>query len=213
MTAITHFEARPRFTGPDALTLSRVPLAVAIAWVAFGTDPPARAVLVALFSIAIATDVIDGWWARRLGTAGRRGAALDSIADEALAVAVALAATRTIEWSVAPWAWWAIAAVAALRLAVLGVTLVRFRVVSIAHTWANKASGILIAGVALTSLSSGHLSNAPVAAAVGVATLAAVEEFLMTANARAYSRDRRGLWDDGQRTAPRFRYRSSARRG
>lgn len=34
-----------------------------------------------VFIGGVATDVIDGWWARRTGTSSERGARLDSIAD------------------------------------------------------------------------------------------------------------------------------------
>lgn len=126
---------RRTLTGPDALTLSRVPLAVAIACVAFGLEPPARPVLVTLL-------------------------------------------------------------VAAIRLASLGVTRARFRVVSIAHTLGNKTTGLVIAAVALGALASGHLDDWCVATACGVAVLAALEELIMATTTRVYSRDRRGWWDD-----------------
>lgn len=118
-----------------------------------------------------------------------------SAADGALAVAVAVAVGRLIEWPVAPWVWWAIAAIAALRLAGLGVTLARFRVVSIAHTWGNKATGIVIAATALWALASGHLGGWPVAAAGAVACVAALEVLVIAATMPVYSRDTRGLWD------------------
>ena len=187
---------RRTLMGPDALTLSRVPLAVAIACVAFGHEPPARPVLVTLLVTAIATDVADGWWARRQGTASSHDAALDSLADAMLTAGVAVAVALTVEWSVGPWAWCAIAAISAIRLASLGVTRARFRVVSIAHTWGNKTTGLVIAAVALGALASGHLDDWCVATACGVAVLAALKELIMAATTRVYSRDRRGWWDD-----------------
>jgi len=194
MTVTAHLDRRPRFTGPDALTLSRVPLAVAITWVAWSVDPPARPALVALFAIAIATDMLDGWWARRLGVASDRGARLDSAADAALSIAVALALFATIERPVMAWLWWAIAAVGAVRVAGLGVTFARFRVVSIAHTWGNKATGATIATAAIWTLATGRLDGWAVAVACVVAAVAALEELVIVATAHAYDRDRTGWW-------------------
>lgn len=182
-------------TGPDLLTLARFPLAGGILVLALATSSPARWPLVALFALGIATDVIDGPWARRLGVSGERGAFLDSAADGALAVAVAVAVARVVESPIERWVWWAIVGVAAIRLVGLGVTLARFHVVSIAHTWANKATGIVIAMAAMWALTSGHLGGWPVGAACAIAAFAAIEELVITATARTYSRDRHGWWD------------------
>ncbi len=184
-----------RFTGPDLVTFARFPLAGAILVIAVANPLPPRWPLVTLFALGIATDAVDGPWARRLGVASDRGARLDSAADGALAVAVTVAVGRMIEWSLAPWAWWAIAAVAAIRLMGLGVTLARFRVASIVHTWGNKAAGAVVAAAALWALASGHLRGWSVFAACAVAAVAALEELVMAATARDYSRDRRGWWD------------------
>ena len=177
------------------MTLARVPLAVAIACVALAVEPPARRALVVLFVTAMVTDVVDGWWARRLGTVSDRGAALDSFADAALATSVAAAVAVTVEWATGSWAWWAISAVASIRLAGLCVTLTRFKVVSIAHTWGNKATGLVVAAVALWALASGRLDDRCVAVACVVAAAAALEELTMAATTVVYSRDRRGWWD------------------
>ncbi len=183
------------FTGPDLLTLARFPIAGGIFAIAIAASSPSRWLLVALFVCGIATDAIDGSWARRLGVASERGARLDSAADGALAVAVAVAVGVLIEWSLAPWSWWAIAAVAAIRVAGLCVTLARFQVASIAHTWGNKATGIVVAAAALWALASGRLGGWSVAAACAVAAFAALEELVMAATTRAYYRDMRGWWD------------------
>lgn len=65
---------------PDALTASRIlwtGLGYAAAWVG------QRAAVTALVGAAVATDLADGPLARRLGTAGGRGAQLDTAADAA----------------------------------------------------------------------------------------------------------------------------------
>lgn len=58
-------------TGPDALTISRVPLACAL--VALGAH---RGAALGVFIAGVVTDILDGWWARRRGTTSDRVASL-----------------------------------------------------------------------------------------------------------------------------------------
>jgi phosphatidylglycerophosphate synthase len=177
------------------VTISRVPLAVAMVTLSLVGDSPSRPLLVALLGVAFATDVLDGWLARRLGAASERGARLDSLADAALAVAVGVALVATVEWPVAAWVWWAIGWVGAVRIAAIATTYARFRVVSIPHTWANKASGAAIAVAAMWTLARGHLGGWPVVAACAISLTAALEEWIISATAHVHDRDQRGYWD------------------
>jgi len=63
---------------PLALTLARLPLA-GLGFVAVGADRPGWVLAAAL--AAVATDVLDGFTARRLGVASEFGANLDSMVD------------------------------------------------------------------------------------------------------------------------------------
>lgn len=72
---------RERFaTLPNALSLSRIVLAVA--FVLAGST----AVRVAVLVVASVSDWLDGWLARRAGTASRWGALLDPITDRVFAL-------------------------------------------------------------------------------------------------------------------------------
>jgi cardiolipin synthase len=68
-------QARPALAGPDALSLARIPLAVA--FIAVG-DTWVRPVVLA---VAVLTDLLDGFLARRVGPS-RLGVALDPVADK-----------------------------------------------------------------------------------------------------------------------------------
>jgi phosphatidylglycerophosphate synthase len=76
---------RALLTLPNLLSLSRIPLAAGFL-LADGTRSR-----VALLGMASATDLLDGWLARRGGTASRWGALIDPIADKTF-VLLALAA-------------------------------------------------------------------------------------------------------------------------
>jgi cardiolipin synthase len=74
---------RDAFRIPGLLSLARVPLGVAFAFVWWR---PAAAV--AVIAAAAVTDVLDGWWARRFHQATPTGAALDPIMDKTFALLV-----------------------------------------------------------------------------------------------------------------------------
>ena len=80
----------------DGLTLARIPLALAFAQV---SDNAGR---LAILAVAGATDLIDGWVARRWGSS-RLGAFLDPVADKifaATAFTVVLLSGRLSWWEV-----------------------------------------------------------------------------------------------------------------
>src|SRR5829696_6797511 len=63
------------FTLPNVISFARIPLAAAF-WMATGT-----AERVAIISAASASDLLDGWLARRRNAATRWGALIDPVAD------------------------------------------------------------------------------------------------------------------------------------
>ncbi len=68
-------------TVPNLLSLSRVPLGIAVfAGIAHGLWPAALAV----FLVATLTDWLDGWYARRYGLASAVGRSLDPLTDKFL---------------------------------------------------------------------------------------------------------------------------------
>jgi phosphatidylglycerophosphate synthase len=96
---------------PNALTVSRMGLAVAFPWIPEGSRT-------GLLSVALATEFLDGFLARRFGWASRSGQLLDPIADKllfAVVVGVFLAEERLT--------WLELAAVSVREAGVLiGVT-------------------------------------------------------------------------------------------
>jgi len=99
--------------GPaDRVTLGRMLVALPIGalLVAGGAlDPAARWLVVGLGSLALALDGVDGWVARRTGTATRFGARFDMELDAALLLALSILA-----WRVGPVGAWVIG-IGALR--------------------------------------------------------------------------------------------------
>ncbi len=72
----------------DSVSFSRVALAVLLVWQLIVGGPWAPAVL----AVVVATDLADGRIARRLGTAGSRGALIDAACDFLVVMSAAVAA-------------------------------------------------------------------------------------------------------------------------
>ncbi len=105
-------------TLPDQLTLVRA-LAVPLVVVLFAWDFDGHLYwATVVFAIAMATDQIDGWLARRWQQTSSFGSLLDPIADKVLVLA---ALTMLIGEGVAP--AWMVAAIVAREIAVSGLRL------------------------------------------------------------------------------------------
>jgi CDP-diacylglycerol---glycerol-3-phosphate 3-phosphatidyltransferase len=105
-------------TLPDQLTVGRA-LSVPIVVVLFAWDfPNNEAWATAVFLVAMATDQVDGWLARRRNETSALGSLLDPIADKILVLAVLV---MLIEEGVAP--AWMVAAIIAREFLVSGLRL------------------------------------------------------------------------------------------
>jgi CDP-diacylglycerol--glycerol-3-phosphate 3-phosphatidyltransferase/cardiolipin synthase len=92
-----HYRVRDLWLPPGLLSLARVPLAVAFPFVA---GEPVFAVLV-LFA-AGASDVLDGWLARRYAWVTATGCVLDPITDKLFVLTVVV--TLVVTGMLSPWA-------------------------------------------------------------------------------------------------------------
>jgi len=105
-------------TLPDQLTLVRA-LAVPVVVTLFAWDFEDHVYwATAVFAVAMATDQVDGWLARRRNQTSAFGSLLDPIADKVLVLA---ALTMLIAEGVAP--AWMVAAIVAREIAVSGLRL------------------------------------------------------------------------------------------
>ena len=103
---------------PDQLTVARV-AAVPIVVILFAWDFPNHAYwATAVFVVAMATDQIDGWLARRRGTSSQLGKLLDPVADKVLVLA---ALVMLIGEGVAP--AWMVALIVVREILVSGLRL------------------------------------------------------------------------------------------
>jgi len=103
---------------PDQLTVARI-AAVPIVVVLFAWNFPNHAYwATAVFAVAMATDQIDGWLARRRGISSPLGKLLDPVADKALILAMLV---MLVGEGVAP--GWMVALIVAREILVSGLRL------------------------------------------------------------------------------------------
>lgn len=98
----------------------------------------------AIYSFMGVTDVLDGWIARKTGTASEFGARLDSIAD-LLFYSVLMLRIFPHLWQILPKTIWCLVMVIVLiRLTAYGVAAVKYHRFAALHTWLNKLTGAAV---------------------------------------------------------------------
>jgi CDP-diacylglycerol--glycerol-3-phosphate 3-phosphatidyltransferase len=173
-----------RISLPDVITISRIALAPTLVLLA-----PFGAPWFVAFLWCGVSDVLDGALARRRGHGSRMGARLDSLSDAVVALALSLVLVPLLEWHAWMIAW--VLAIAAVRLISVIVCRLRFGTVSLLHTYANKACGVvLFVSIALIPWLG---QDAPVVASCVAATLSSLEELVLMATMRTLDLDRASL--------------------
>jgi CDP-diacylglycerol---glycerol-3-phosphate 3-phosphatidyltransferase len=90
----------PVWNIPNGLSMSRIPLAVAL-FVAISHE--AWDIGLGLFLIAVWTDWADGWWARKFGPLSMIGRSLDPLTDKVLLGGAFIYFIPVDEVSITPW--------------------------------------------------------------------------------------------------------------
>lgn len=122
---------------PNIITLSRIPMAVALPFV-----QSSPAVFWALYLLCGLSDVLDGAVARSTGTVSRLGEKLDTIADiifVAVWIVLFIPAMNVGRWL---WIWTGVIALIKVVNVISGLAMKKGFVAK--HTPANKATGILL---------------------------------------------------------------------
>ena len=146
-----------------------------------------------VYILCCASDVIDGYVARKTNTASRFGEILDSAADFLLVAVMGYIFIPLLVWE--QWMLYWIGMVAVVRFTSLSVGFAKYRALAFLHTYANKAAGIACAcfpflyqflGLSLT-----------VAIVCAVASLSAFEELSITISSKELNRNRKSVFKSG----------------
>ncbi len=89
---------------PNRLTMLRIVLAAAVFGALMADEPGWHAAAFVMFIVAIITDWLDGWLARRMKAVSSFGKVADPIADKILVLGTLIALIRTKELEIPLWA-------------------------------------------------------------------------------------------------------------
>lgn len=161
-------------TLPNAISLMRLviaPVGLLVAWRGAGD------VYKALFTLAVASDLIDGVLARHLGQDTEFGAKLDTWADSATYAALFFSVLLLWPEFVASHAG-LLTACLALYAFVFSLAFLRFRKLPSYHSWGGKLSAVLMGASILLWFYTGN--DAPFRLALIVALAAGLDELAIT---------------------------------
>lgn len=164
----------------SALRLALVPALLGLAWLG---QP---ALFVGILALSLATDVLDGFLARRLDACTEAGSRLDSRADLATWLALPVCALLLRPELVAGEAAFIVAGL----VAALGTTAIGYRKfgrLTSYHTWGAKTSAVLLGAALFPFFALG--ATLPLRLAIVVLVASQVEELLITRTLSRWHRD------------------------
>ena len=163
---------------PNALSILRialVPVWLCLAWLArtdVAADPAAwRPLLLGVFVALGATDIVDGFLARRFQLATNLGATLDAVADKLAQVATVTWLTFVPTPGCTPlplWLFWALAARDGLMGAGFLAVWWRHRHVEVRHRWHGKLSSLVLFALVVAAIAGAPQWSLRVAAAASL---------------------------------------------
>lgn len=171
---------------PNCVTVLRIAGTICLLF----TAPLGTAFLI-IYTLTGLTDVLDGWIARKTGTASEFGARLDSIAD-LLFYAVMLIRLFPLLWTTLPvQIWYSVGGTVLLRLLSYAVAAVKYRKFASLHTYLNKLTGAAVFTVP-------YILSLPPAislcwAICVLAALSSAEELLIHLGSSSYRTDTKSL--------------------
>lgn len=128
-----------RWTAADSVTGTRIAASAALLFL-----PVSSALFLAVYTFAGLTDALDGFLARKTGTASPFGARLDSAADLLFFGISLLRLFPLLRRTQSAGTWYAALIVLLVRLASYAVAAVRFRRFGALHTRLNKLTGAAV---------------------------------------------------------------------
>lgn len=96
------------------------------------------------YTLTGVTDALDGWLARKTGTASDFGARLDSIADLLFYGAVLIRLFPLLRQALPGEIWYAVTGILLVRLAAYATAAIKYHRFSSLHTWLNKLTGAAV---------------------------------------------------------------------
>lgn len=148
-----------------------------------------------LYALCGVTDVLDGYIARKLQITSKFGSRLDSIADVCFIVIVCIRLIPVVSLSRLLVIWMIVIAI--IRFLSIFIGLYKYHTLAMLHTYANKATGLLLFFVPLL-LPFIDLDIVAIGVCL-VAGFSAIEELLIQLRSKTLNTDIRGLFDGSKK--------------
>ena len=172
---------------PNAISSARIACTV---WLLF--MEPLSPLFMVVYALTGVSDVLDGAIARRYGTTSELGSKLDSIADILLYTLV-LIRIFPVMWVTLPRKIWVmVGAILVVRFAAYGTFAVKHHRLAALHTYLNKATGLLVFGVAFFIKTRIAVPYCWIVCIVGM--LSSAEELLIHLTSDEYDPNRKMLF-------------------
>jgi CDP-diacylglycerol--glycerol-3-phosphate 3-phosphatidyltransferase len=174
---------------PNALVIVRILLAPALPFLTDYTG-----VFIGLYLFCFATDIADGWIARRFNASSVLGSVLDSVGDVVLGTSAVVSLAVATDLLDSTPSLVMLFANLGLRLVTVIVTWAKFTVAASVHTWGAKfTTGALHVGI-LTCMAMGRMWLPMVSLVCVIALAAALEQLIIVAKATVFDPDRKSLF-------------------
>lgn len=128
-----------KFNAADCMTSLRIAASLFLLFLSPGSTG-----FFAVYTLAGLTDTLDGWLARKTGTASSFGARLDSIADLLFYCAVLIRFIPVLRQTMPAEIWYAVAGILFVRLASYGTAAIKYHRFASLHTRLNKLTGAVV---------------------------------------------------------------------
>jgi len=138
-----------------------------------------------IYALCGASDVLDGYIARKTKTVSKFGEALDSIADLVFIGVMLFICIPLFVW--ARWMIYWISIIAIIHLLTFGIGFAKYHAMSFLHTYANKITGIILFCILFLYRAFGL--TAAVCISCGFASLSALEELAITIRSKKLNRN------------------------
>lgn len=185
----TTFEKKHKdiLTAANIITLLRI-----IGTIGLLFAGPMSPLFLGIYTFTGLTYILDGWIARRTGTASEFGARLDSIADM-LFYTVMLVKLIPVLWIILPkTVWYAAAAVLIVRIVSYLTAAIKYHRLASLHTYLNKLTGIAVFLLPYMLLTSYRAAYSWFICALAFA--ASLEELAIHIFHKSYYADRKSLF-------------------
>lgn len=136
------------------------------------------------------SDLLDGYIARKTGSASKFGASLDSIADLIFVACLLVVMVPVLDIPI--WALYWMAGIAISRFASFLIGFYKYHTAAFLHTYANKLTGLLLFCFPVFFLFWGIRRTAGLICIA--ASISAVEELLINMTSKTLSRDIRSIF-------------------